>query len=108
MDFTHQTGRDIIEYIQENYKYKIIIKSKPYNFNGAYWPLENTYIYPGDNIYISLTKDTPIKTQYVDYYNNMKADCEKKTFNMPVAITEDNIDSICIYKLSPNYSEYYM
>lgn len=105
----NSTGLDLKNYIKpDNCKYKLSILSKPYNSRSAYYPFENTYINIGDNIYNVLTQDGLLKTLYAAYYNTKKEAVEKTQFNMPVTISADDIDSIIIYVLPENYTDYYM
>jgi len=107
-DFTELNAADLFRFIQGD-KYKLLIKSRKYNATGAYWPFENSYL-PDDVLYKALTSDQSLslKKLYVPYYNNQKKEIEKKLYNMPSTITEDDIESITVYALPLTYADYYL
>jgi len=107
VDFTQKTGSELKDYITPQHKFKIIIKSIPYNSRGAYWAFENTYINIGKDIYNKLTKPGKVIDLYVHYYNFVKLNNEKDS-NAPGNITPEMIDCIRIDRLPLNYVEYYM
>lgn len=110
IDLTYSLGCDLRASIKDDNKYKLIVKSTPYNTNGAYWAFENCYIHTGDKLYDTLTHDTSttLKDAYVTYYNNVKNDSEKKPQSMPEQISCKDVNYMCIYVLPANYSNYYL
>ena len=106
VDFTNKYGNDLKNFIIDSYKYNIVVKSKPYNDNGAYFPLDNTYIDKNHELYLHLTKNGFIKDLYVEYYNYIKLN-NLKNKKIPI-ISIDMIDSIIIYQLPINYIHYSM
>lgn len=105
--FTYKTGLDLKAFITPDHKFKIVVKSKEYNKNGAYWPLETSYVEIGSEIYNELTKNDDLVRLFVKYYNEVKLNYHKHVFNMPNEITEDLIDSIVVHKVPLSYQEYF-
>ena len=114
IEFTRHYASDLKAYLEDNYKYKIFIKSIPYNQRGAYYPFESTFISIGDQLYDALTADctdgpnSTLKKLYVNYYNYTKPDNEKTIFGMPSKITISDIESIQVYTLPYDHVPYYM
>jgi hypothetical protein len=108
INLTHLNGTDLKDAMTDDCKYKLSILSKPYNRNGAYWPLENTYITTDSYLYNALTYNALLKNLYVAYYNSIKESVEKELFHMPDFITTNDIASIILYTLPKDYTEYYM
>lgn len=109
-DFTNNLCSDILQLVKIG-KCQIIVKSIPYNKNGAYWPLECAYLSVDDKLYdciLNESKDESLKNVYVDYYNTYKKTFEKQLYDMPEMITVDKIDSIYIYQLPANSYHYSM
>jgi hypothetical protein len=108
-DFTNNLCSDILQLIKIG-KCQIVVKSIPYNKNGAYWPLECAYLTVNDKLYNCMTNsmNESLKNVYVDYYNTHKRTTEKELYNMPSIITVDKIDSINIYQLPANSYHYSM
>lgn len=106
-DFTSKMGTAIKDFITDKFKYKIFIKSVPYNKKGAYAAMESGYICIEDDLYNELTQNAPIKELYVSYYNNMKPHNHKTLPNMPKNITIDQIESISIAELPLDYVQYW-
>ena len=104
---TNSSGAELASYIGTNGKYKLFVKSLPYNQNGAYHPLQSGYITLGDSLYNHLNKNDTIKKLFVDYYNNVKDSSEKKILNMPSKISVEDIETIVLYILPKNHVEYY-
>jgi hypothetical protein len=108
-DFSNNLCSDILQLVNIG-KCQIIVKSIPYNKNGAYWPLECAYLSVDDKLYncMANSMNEPLKNVYVDYYNSYKSSVEKTLYDMPEMITVDKIDSIYIYQLPANSYHYSM
>jgi hypothetical protein len=108
-DFANNSCSDILQLVKSG-KCQIIVKSIPYNKNGAYWPLECGYLSVDDKLYNCMANsiNESLKNVYVDYYNTHKITIEKQLYAMPDTITADKIDSINIYQLSANSYHYSM
>lgn len=108
-DYTNNLCSDILQLVKIG-KCQIIVKSIPYNKNGAYWPLECAYLSVGDKLYncIANSMKESLKNVYVEYYNTHKKTIEKQLYDMPEMITVDKIDSIHIYQLPANSYNYSM
>ena len=108
-DFTNNLCSDILQIIKIG-KCQIVVKSIPYNKNGAYWPLECAYLSVDDKLYncMANSMNESLNNVYVDYYNSYKSSVEKTLYDMPSIITVDKIDSINIYQLPANSYHYSM
>lgn len=105
VDLTNSTGYDLANAMSsDSVKYKIFVKSIPYNKRGAYWPFDNIYISKNDELYDALTKNGTVKDNYVSYYNTIKEHIDKQ---MPHRLSSDHIESILLYILPTTYTEYY-
>lgn len=107
IDLTNASGNDLSNIITDSSKFKIFIKSKPYNKYGAYYAFESHTICNTDNLYTKLANNESLKNSYCLYFNYDKEDYEKTLYDMPDYITPDDIESIQITELPLNYIEYY-
>lgn len=108
IDIAQKLGTEVIAYITSEHKYKIFVKSKPYNARGAYWPLQSSFISETDALYNALNQEGIVIDLYVDYYNNIKNDCEKMANDMPQVIDRSDIHNIYMYILPSSYTPYFM
>ncbi len=108
IDITNCSGYELSKYMNKNNKFKLVIKSFPYNDNGAYYPFETGYITKESKLYETLVNNSNIKNLYIDYYNNVKDKKEKDIYNMPLIISVDQIANIRLDILPSNYVDYYL
>lgn len=99
-------GLYLSNFMIDGYKYNICAVSKPYNKRGAYHRLENNDIHKNNELYNLLSDNSKtIAESFVKYYNEDISITDKTTYGIPVSITENDIESICVTRIYIDYTE---